>query len=709
MRRYGQFCPIARASEVLAERWTPILVRNLLLGCKTFNSLAEGAPGISRSLLATRLRELERVGVIERHPKPDGQGSLYELTAAGRELWPVIIALGTWGEKWVELTHEHADPALVLWSWTTGYLEHERLPRDRVVVRFDCPRSGSEGQRLWLLVEHGDAEVCGFHPGFDEDLVVTVEDEVAFARWHQGEVEWADAVRRGAITVAGPAALARALPTWNRRAGPLRPQPPKPTAEDGSPTSKAGDRRGHAPRIPGFSGEVLAAGDAGYETARAVWNGSVDRRPASIARCTGADDVAAAVRFARDCDLPLSVRGGGHSLSGASVCDGGVVVDLSRMRGVEVHPRARQARVEGGARQRELDGGCAPFDLATTGGVVSDTGVAGLTLGGGIGWLMRRCGLAVDNLLSAELVTADGHVLTASEHEHPELFWGLRGGGGNFGVVTSLTFRLHPIARQLLAGPVLWPAEDAADVLAFYRDFVATAPREVATIVNLRRAPQVPSLPIELHGRPVCIVAMCYTGDPAHAKPALAPLRRFGRPLFDAVDWRPYPAAQAMLDPMAPPGWHYYAKSVNLTPLDESACRVLTDHAWEATSRHSYTAVYHLGGAVSDVDPEATAYSHRHAAHAAMILGASPPQRPLPDAETEWVRRLVTALRPWEAGVYVNYLAGDDTDRVTSAYSPATYQRLAALKARYDPDNVFRHNPNIPPVDEGPTLSGTPR
>lgn len=705
MRGYGQFCPVARASEVLAERWAPIIVRNLLLGCTTFNALADGAPGMSRGLLTRRLRELERAGIIDIRPKSNGQGSTYELTPAGRELWPVILALGTWAEKWLELAPEHASPAVVLWSWMETYLARDRLPDRRVLVQLDFPNVQGRGRRAWLLVEHGDAEICDTHPGFDEDLVVVVHDHVAFARWHLGQLEWGQALRSGAITVAGPPSLARALPTWNRRAGPLRADPSRKPAADGrlQPLRAAGRERGGSV-IPGFAGAVLAPGDAGYEEARAVWNGAVDRRPACIARCTSPEDVVAALRHARDRGLPVAVRGGGHSLWGASVCDGGLVIDCAPLRAVEVDPVARRARAGAGARWRELDGAGAPFGLATTGGVVSDTGVAGLTLGGGMGWLMRRHGLTVDNLVAAEVVTVDGQVLTASEHEHPELFWGLRGGGGNFGVVTSLTYRLHPIAPQLLAGPVLWPAEDAAELLAFYRDFAASAPPEVATIVNLRRAPALPTLPVELHGRPVCIVAMCYVGEAAHAPQALAPLRGFGRPLLDAVDWRPYTAWQTMLDAVAPQGWHYYSKSAHLAALDEACAAALADHPWHAASPHSYTSIYHLGGAVADVDETATAYAHRHAAHSAIVVGAWLPHQSLAEPETAWVRDFYAALAPHETGVYVNYLDGDDTARVASAYSPETYQRLVALKARYDPDNVLRRNANIPPATDRPAV-----
>lgn len=588
MRSYGQFCPVARASEILAERWAPIIVRNLLLGCTTFNELADGAPGLSRGLLSKRLRELERAGVIQIRPKPDGQGSLYELTPAGRELWGVILAIGLWAEKWLELAPEHASPAVVLWSWMTSYLCRDRLPEGRVLVRFDFPQLSGHGRSGWMLVQHGDAELCEKHPGFDEDLVVVVEDTVAFARWHLGQIEWGDALRSGAIRVIGSPELARALPTWNRRAGPLRPRPPAQTAADVDGPVPEPNTRSVTPIIAGFAGQVLTAGDPGYDRARAVWNGAIDRRPTYIARCTGVADVVAALRFARKRDLTLAVRSGGHSIGGVSVCDDGVVIDLSAMKAIRGDPAERTVRAQAGVVWKQLDGATELFGLATTGGVVSQTGIAGLTLGGGMGWLMRRHGLTIDNLLQAEVVSADGQLLTASERHHPDLFWGLRGGGGNFGITTCFTYRLHPLGPQVLAGPVLWPMEDAPELLRFYREFAAMAPGEVATVVKLRRAPNKSALPYELHGRPVCIIAMCYLGDdPEVGERLLAPLRGFGSPLLDAVDWRPYTGLQAMGDAEAPWGWHYYCKAANLGPLNGAVIDTLVDHSARSISQHS--------------------------------------------------------------------------------------------------------------------------
>ncbi|MGI8873278.1 MAG: FAD-binding protein [Egibacteraceae bacterium] len=462
MRNYGQYCPIARGSEVFAERWTPIIVRNLLLGCCTFNAIAAGAPGLSRALLARRLRELERAGVIEISPKPGGRGSLYEPTPAGRELWAVLQSLGAWAQRWMEITTEHADPDAVLWVWCRRFLRRDLLPERREVVRFEFDNLRGRRERIWLLVERGDGELCRVDPGFGDDLVVAVDDALTFAKWHLGLVEWAAALRSGGIAVSGPSHLRRALPTWNsgpetharmraeheRSPGVASQLPPEAVPEAqrlALPHSTAPPRRHATPSIvPGFNGHLITPDDPGYDGARAVWNGAVDRRPRYVARCLSPADVAAALRFGRDRDLAVAVRGGGHGVAGAAVCDDGVVIDLGPMKTITVDPSKRTATVQAGVLWCELDAATQAFGLATTGGIVSHTGVSGLTLGGGIGWLMRRHGLTVDNLLAAEVVTTDGDHLTASERGHPELFWGLRGGGG-LGIVTSFTFRLHAV------------------------------------------------------------------------------------------------------------------------------------------------------------------------------------------------------------------------------------------------------------------------
>ena len=713
MKGYGQFCPVARASEVLAERWTPIIVRNLLLGCTTFNDIASGAPGLSRALLTKRLRDLRQAGVIDISPKPDGHGSVYQLTPAGRELWAVLNAMGGWALKWMELTPEQSDPDVVLWSWCYSFLRHDRLPDGRVLVRFDF-RAGRKGRpiRAWLLIEEAGGEVCAKHPGFEEDLVVAIEDAQAFARWHLGLIEWEQALRSGGIRVEGRPDVARALPTWN--AGPqahiqwrkehvqVPTRRPSPLLESVSPPSRSpvslssSGRRGS---IPGFGGWVLIPGDPGYEEARRVWNGAIDRRPAMVAGCRGAGDVTAALRFAHQRGLPVAVRGGGHGVAGTAVCDNGLVIDIAPMRAISVDPAARTARAQAGLLWGEFDAATQAFGLATTGGQMSETGIAGLTLGGGLGWLMRRHGLTVDNLLSADVVLADGRTVTADQHQHADLFWALRGGGGNFGVVTSFTYRLHPVGPEVLAGPVIWAQEDAPEVLRFYREFVAQAPREVNSVVLLRKAPPLPFLPAELHGRPVIIVAMLALGVAEQAERLLAPLRAFGRPLLDMVSPCPYTIVQSMIDAGSPRGWHYYWKSAATGPLDDSIIDTIVEHSSRIRSPMSYSIVFQLGGAIADVPEDATAYSNRHAAHNVNINAVWLPHQPIGDQETEWTRQYFAALEPHQAGAYLNFLDRDDQERVRTAFGDETYQRLRTIKARYDPDNVFRSNHNISPPD----------
>jgi FAD/FMN-containing dehydrogenase len=443
---------------------------------------------------------------------------------------------------------------------------------------------------------------------------------------------------------------------------------------------------------------LLAPGDAGYDEARRVWNGAIDRRPALIARCASADDVAAALRLARERDLLVAVRGGGHGVAGPAVCDDGLVIDLSPMRRVAVDPRRRTARAEAGALWGDLDAATQAHGLATVGGIVTHTGIAGLTLGGGIGWLMRKHGATVDNLLAADLVTPDGAFVTASEHENAELFWGLRGGGGNFGVVTSFDYRLHAVGPTVLAGPIYHALEDGPEVLRFYRDFIAAAPDELTTILNLRPAPPLPLLPPELHGRPVVAIALCYAGPVERGEELLRPLRRFGRPLVDAVGPRPYVELQRLFDPVVPHGWHYYWKSWEVPPLDDATIDVLVEQAGRITSPRSYIIIFQLGGALARVGADATAYGQRDAAHNVNINAVWLPGDPDADAHVRWARECFDALAPAAAGrAYVNFLGDEGQERVRAAYGEARYARLVALKRRYDPGNVLRLNQNIDP------------
>jgi FAD/FMN-containing dehydrogenase len=425
--------------------------------------------------------------------------------------------------------------------------------------------------------------------------------------------------------------------------------------------------------------------DGRYDEARRVWNGAIDRRPALIARCSSAVDVVAALRLARERDLLVAVRGGGHGVAGQAVCDDGLVIDLSPMRRITVDPRKRTARAEAGVLWGELDAATQASGLATVGGIITHTGIAGLTLGGGIGWLMRKHGATVDNLISADVVTPDGAQVSASEHERRELFWGLRGGGGNFGVVTSFEYRLHWVGPTVLAGPIYHALEDAPEALRFYRDFVADAADELTTILNL-------------HGRPVLAIALCYAGAVERGEELLRPLRRFGRPLVDAVRPRPYVQLQRLFDPTVPHGWHYYWKSWEVPPLGDAAIDVLVEQAARITSPRSYIIVFQLGGAIARVAADDTAYGQRDAAHNVNINAVWLPGDPEAEAHVRWTRECFKALEPAAAGrAYVNFLGDEGRDRVRAAYGEERYARLVALKRRYDPDNLLRLNQNVDP------------
>ena len=448
-----------------------------------------------------------------------------------------------------------------------------------------------------------------------------------------------------------------------------------------------------------FQGELIYPGVAGYEDARHVWNGMIDRHPALIARCSSAADVSAAVRFGRECDLLVAVRGGGHNVAGTAVCDDGLVIDLSRMNGLRVDSVRRTARAEPGLLWEAVDRQTQEAGLAVTGGVVSHTGVAGLTLGGGLGWLMRKHGLTCDNLISADLVTAEGESLTAGEQQHPDLFWAIRGGGGNFGIVTSFTFRLHPHGPEVLAGPILYPADQAEDVLRAYRDFIVTAPDELGTGVILAHAPPAPWIPDSIHGQPVVLINVCYAGPVEEGRRVVAPLRRLGTPLVEGAGPTRYVAHQSMLDPGVPHGHHYYWKSHYFNELSDAAIRTLVGRAWEARSAMSYIIIFHLGGAVGRVSEDATAFQGRRATHAVVIDAVWPPDMEEGREDIEWARGMWEALVPFSTGgVYMNFLGDEGPERVRAAYGPENYERLRAVKQQYDPSNFFRVNQNIRPA-----------
>ena len=434
-------------------------------------------------------------------------------------------------------------------------------------------------------------------------------------------------------------------------------------------------------------GTVIEPDAADFEQARRVWNAIIDRKPALIVRCAGADDVKAAIDFAREQGLPVAVRGGGHSVAGHGSCDGGLVIDLSPMRGARVDPEKRVAAVQGGAKWGDLDRATQAHALAVTGGIVSETGVAGLTLGGGIGWLMRKHGLAADNLLSADLVTADGRRVHANDAENAKLLWGLQRGGGNFGVVTELRFRLHPVGPIVLAGWVLHAQEKAAEVLRFHREFAAAAPDDLTTIVILRRLPQLPKLPPFLRGMPVIGIAVCHCGVIEAGERAVQPLRAFGPPLVDGIGLKPYLEHQTMFDAAQPAGRCNYWKTSYLRELSDAAIEAMVESARRSTSPLSLLALYQLGGAA-------------RLGEAAFCLNVAATW--LDPAESDrhiaWARQAAAQMEPHAgAGAYVNFLGEEGRQGARLAYGDG-YERLVALKNEYDPGNFFRLNQNIEPT-----------
>jgi FAD/FMN-containing dehydrogenase len=442
-------------------------------------------------------------------------------------------------------------------------------------------------------------------------------------------------------------------------------------------------------------GEVLTPGDEGYAEASPIWNGMHDgSRPALIVRCEGAADVGAAIGFARSNALPIAVRAGGHSIAGFSTADGGVVVDLSRLRGVRVDPKGRRAYVEPGATWADVDHETLAHGLATTGGLVSSTGVAGFTLGGGIGWLMREHGLACDNLVGADLVAADGRFVRAGADENPELLWGLRGGGGNFGVVTHLELALHPIPQVVYAGPIFFPADAAGPLLRRFRAWAEQAPNDVTALVNLTAAPPLPPIPAEWHGKPVVALVAVSTADHGVAADVIAPLREVADPIADLCGPMPYAVMQSLLDPLWPKGIRSYFKATNLRSLDDELIDELLHRHAEAPSPQCELHVHQMGGAVAK-GAAGSAFGDRTMPF--LLNAVTGWQDPAADAaHAAWARASIAAAAPWSTGRgYVNFLT--DPTEARSAYEPATLERLVALKDAYDPTNAFRLNQNVEP------------
>lgn len=438
----------------------------------------------------------------------------------------------------------------------------------------------------------------------------------------------------------------------------------------------------------GLRGELFRPGHPNYDPARRIYNAMIDKHPALIVRCAEVSDVLRALDFARSQDLLVAVRAGGHNVAGKALCDDGLVIDLSAMKGIRVDPAAKTVRAEPGLTWGEFDRATQAHGLATTGGFISTTGIAGLTLGGGLGWLMRKYGLTCDNLQSVQIVTADGQLRTADATENPDLFWAVRGGGGNFGIVTSFQYRLHPVG-QLLAGIVFFPLEQATDALRVYRELMATAPDELMAYALFVTSPD---------GTPLCAIAVCYFGPMETGEQILRPLRGLGRPVADSVGPMSYLEIQRMFDPGFLSGRLNYWKSSFLLELSDEAIETLIARFGSVSSPLSGVALEPFGGALGRVGIDETAFPHRHARYSLVIVGmwTDPAESP---THVRWTREFWAAMQPFSSeAVYVNYLDADDTDRVPAAYGAATYQRLRHLKERYDPGNFFRSNQNIGPA-----------
>lgn len=442
-------------------------------------------------------------------------------------------------------------------------------------------------------------------------------------------------------------------------------------------------------------GRLIAPEDPDYDAARKVYNAMIDRRPRAMAQVADVADIIQCVRFARDNQWPLAIRSGGHNAGGLGICDDGLVIDLRHMRSVRVDPETQTVRVDAGCVWGDVDHATHPFGLAVPCGFISTTGVGGLTLGGGIGYLTRKYGLTIDNLLEADVILADGRLVHASAMENSDLFWALRGGGGNFGVVTSFLFRGNPV-QTVIGGPTFWPVEESSELLRRFSEFMEDAPEEAGGFFAFLEVPPVPVFPQELHGRTVCAVVWCYLGDQGSADKALRPMRGFGHPLFDHVGPVPFPMLQTLFDPLLPTGLQWYWKNAFLRELSDEAIQVEVQHGSQLPSSLSTTHFYPVNGAVHRVKPDETAWAFRDVELSQVIVGVDPDPANR-GRISSWAREFWDALHPYSAGAgYVNFMMDEGQDRVRATYGE-NYDRLAAIKARYDPDNVFRVNQNIQP------------
>ncbi len=443
-------------------------------------------------------------------------------------------------------------------------------------------------------------------------------------------------------------------------------------------------------------GKILTANDSDYDSARKIWNAMIDCRPGLIAQCKGTADIVNAVKFACDNNALVSIRGGGHGVAGKAVCDDGLMIDLSQMKAVRVDPVAKTALVQAGARLRDLDHESQVFGLATTSGLVSETGLAGLTLGGGFGYLARKYGLTLDNLVSADVITADGKLLRASENENPDLFWAIRGGGGNFGIVSSFEFQLHEVGPEVYVAQVFYPMSDAGNVLKSYREIMADAPDEFACYAMIANVPPVEPFPQEYHGKTTIAMIACYTGAMDRGEALMKPLTELGSPILQVVGPMPYTALQQTFDAGAPSGGRYYWKAHYANQISDDAIEKIIRHSDPLPGPYSLVGIEPLGGAISRVDPDATAFANRDAMFGiGYWAGWIDPSDD--DRSIEWTRDFYNAMSPHSInGVYSNYLDQDDGERIKDSYG-SHYDRLQKIKAKYDPDNFFRQNQNIKP------------
>ena len=447
-------------------------------------------------------------------------------------------------------------------------------------------------------------------------------------------------------------------------------------------------------------GPVLGPEDTGYEDSRTVWNGMIDRRPAVVVRCLGNADVIECVRFAREHDLLLCIKCGGHNIAGLAVADGAIMLDLSLMRGVWVDPGRRVARAQAGCLLGEVDRETQVHGLATVLGFISLTGVTGLTLGGGIGYLTRRWGWTADNVLGMDVVTAEGRVVRATGDENADLFWALRGGGGNFGVVTGIDYMLHPVGPEIVGGAVAWPASEAPGVLELYRTLAEQAPHELTLVVFMRPAPPAPWLPKEWHGRPIVGFLACHTGDPDDGENAVAPIKSFGKPIGDVLTRRTYVQMQSLLDATQPKGRRYYWKSEYLPRIEPALCEKVIEHATRMQSPYSALTLFQIEGALNALDDGHSPVGNRDARHL-LIINASWEQPDGDASNIEWARRAWSDMRRFSTGgTYINFLTEDEGAERTQAALGAALPRLAQIKARWDPHNVFRINRNVEPTSK---------